>query len=44
MSRDIPIETENAVLGQPERGPEIIPGFDGTRHLARLIGKGRAKE
>ena len=44
MSCDIRIVAENAVFGQPECGLGIIPGFGGTQRLARLIGKGRAKE
>lgn len=44
MSCDIRIAAENAVFGQPECGLGIIPGFGGTQRLARLIGKGRAKE
>ncbi|SFP03485.1 enoyl-CoA hydratase [Oscillibacter sp. PC13] len=44
MSCDIRVAAENAVFGQPECGLGIIPGFGGTQRLARLIGKGRAKE
>ena len=44
MACDIRIAAENAVFGQPECGLGIIPGFGGTQRLARLIGKGRAKE
>ena len=44
MSCDIRIAAENAVFAQPECGLGIIPGFGGTQRLARLIGKGRAKE
>ena len=44
MSCDIRIAAENAVFGQPECGLGILPGFGGTQRLARLIGKGRAKE
>ena len=44
MACDIRIAAESAVFGQPECGLGIIPGFGGTQRLARLIGKGRAKE
>ncbi|MBR0380936.1 MAG: enoyl-CoA hydratase/isomerase family protein [Eubacterium sp.] len=44
MSCDILIAADNAIFGQPECGLGIIPGFGGTQRLARLIGKGRAKE
>jgi enoyl-CoA hydratase len=41
---DIRILSETAVLGQPEVGLGIIPGYGGTQRLARLIGEGRARE
>lgn len=44
MSCDIRIASENAAFGQPECGLGILPGFGGTQRLARLVGKGRAKE
>lgn len=44
MACDIRVAAENAVFGQPECGLGILPGFGGTQRLARLVGKGRAKE
>lgn len=44
MACDIRIAAENAVFGQPECGLGILPGFGGTQRLARLVGKGHAKE
>ena len=44
MACDIRVASDNAIFGQPEVGLGIIPGFGGTQRLARLIGKGRAKE
>lgn len=44
MACDIRIVSAKAKFGQPEVGLGIIPGFAGTQRLARLIGKGRAKE
>jgi enoyl-CoA hydratase len=44
MACDIRIGAENARFGQPEVNLGVIPGFGGTLRLARLIGKGRAKE
>ncbi|HMM19937.1 MAG TPA: short-chain-enoyl-CoA hydratase [Selenomonadales bacterium] len=44
MACDIRIASDKAKLGQPEVSLGIPPGFGGTQRLARLIGKGRAKE
>ena len=44
LACDIRIVSENAVFGQTECGLGIIPGFGGTQRLARVVGKGRAKE
>jgi len=44
MACDIRVASENAVFGQPETGLGIFPFFGGTQRLARLVGKGRAKE
>ncbi len=44
MSCDIRICSENAVFGQPEVGLGITPGFGGTQRLARIVGKGMAKQ
>ena len=44
MACDIRVASENAKFAQPETGLGILPGFGGTQRLARLVGKGRAKE
>lgn len=44
MSCDFRICSDNAVFGQPETGLGITPGFGGTQRLARLIGRGYAKQ
>ena len=44
MACDIRIAADSAKLGQPEVKIGIIPGFAGTQRLARLVGKGKAKE
>jgi enoyl-CoA hydratase len=40
----IRLASENAVLGLPEVGLGIIPGYGGTQRLPRLVGPGRALE
>jgi enoyl-CoA hydratase len=44
MACDLRIAADTARFGQPEVKLGIIPGFAGTQRLARLVGKGRAKE
>ena len=44
MGCDVRIASDSAKFGQPEVKLGIIPGFAGTQRLARLVGKGRAKE
>jgi enoyl-CoA hydratase len=44
MACDIRIAADTAKLGQPEVKIGVIPGFAGTQRLARLVGKGKAKE
>ncbi|MBW2518890.1 MAG: enoyl-CoA hydratase/isomerase family protein [Deltaproteobacteria bacterium] len=44
MACDLRIAAETARFGQPEVNLGIIPGFAGTQRMARLIGKGKAKE
>ncbi len=44
MACDIRVASDKAKLGQPEVTLGITPGFAGTQRLARLVGKGRAKE
>ena len=44
MACDIRIASSRAKFGQPEVGLGIMAGFGGTQRLARLVGKGIAKE
>ena len=44
MGCDMRVAADSAKFGQPEVKLGIIPGFAGTQRLARLVGKGRAKE
>jgi enoyl-CoA hydratase len=44
MGCDMRVAADTAKFGQPEVKLGIIPGFAGTQRLARLVGKGRAKE
>lgn len=44
MACDFIVASENAVLGQPEVGLGIIPGFGGCVRLARYVGAQRARE
>lgn len=44
MACDIRLASEKAKIGQPEVGLGIIPGYGGTQRLARLVGRGKAKQ
>jgi len=44
MACDIRIASENARFGQPEVNLGLIPGYGGTQRLARLVGRGKAKQ
>ena len=44
LSTDIRIGYEKTVVGFPEVGLVIIPGFAGTQRMSRLIGTSRTKE
>ena len=44
LACDLRIASENAVLGLPEVGLGVIPGFGGTQRLARAVGLAKAKE
>jgi enoyl-CoA hydratase len=44
LACDFIFASDDARFGQPEINLGIIPGFGGTQRLARLIGKGHAKE
>ena len=44
LSCDIRIASTKALLGQPEVGLGITPGFGGTQRLARVVGPAKAKE
>lgn len=44
LACDLRIASTKALMGQPEVGLGITPGFGGTQRLARTIGPGKAKE
>ena len=44
MACDFIYAADTAMFGQPEINLGIMPGFGGSQRLARLIGKGSAKE
>ena len=44
MACDIRILSEKAVIGLPEVGLGVIPGYGGTQRMTRLVGPGHALE
>lgn len=44
LAADIRIGAKNAIVGQPEVGLGIIPGFGATQRLSRTVGLAKAKE
>lgn len=44
MACDIRLVSEKAKFGQPEVNLGLIPGYGGTQRLARLVGRGKAKQ
>ena len=44
MACDIRLASEKAKFGQPEVNLGLIPGYGGTQRLARLVGRGKAKQ
>lgn len=44
LACDIRIASSNAVVGLPEVGLGLLPGYGGTQRLAQVIGGGRAAE
>lgn len=44
LACDLRLASSRARFGQPEVRLGLVPGFDGTQRLPRIIGMGRAKE
>ncbi len=44
MACDFILASDNARFGQPEVNLGLIPGFGGTQRLARIVGRGVAKQ